>query len=42
MSFIDLLNDPEARYMLAYCIACAVPWTLAVILYYRIRYGVGK
>lgn len=42
MSFLDALADPAGRYMLAYCLVCAIPWTLAIILYYRIRYNVGQ
>jgi hypothetical protein len=40
MSFFDLFSDPEARYALAYSFALCIPWTLAVILYYRIKYRV--
>lgn len=42
MSFLDVLADPEARYMLAYCLACNVPLILSVALYYRIRYHVDE
>jgi len=42
MSFFDILHDTEARYMLAYCLACAVPWTLAVILACRISASTRK
>lgn len=40
MSLLDVINDPEARYMLAYCITCAVPITLFGILVYRVRHSI--
>lgn len=40
MSLFDIWNDAEARYMLAYALACCVPWSLTIILYCRIKHGV--
>ena len=37
MSFIDILSDIEARYMLGYCLVGLVVWTLILVLYFRIR-----